>query len=106
MNKKSRPTLIALHHVAEAFGVSVAQYWTTGEQIVDEQERRRRAEEREGEHREIELTADLDVLGAKLRTLPRQSLERLRADMDSALDHQAPPWHENVGKRQVKVHKV
>jgi hypothetical protein len=34
MNKKSRPTLIAVHHVAEAFGVSVAQYWTTGEQIV------------------------------------------------------------------------
>jgi transcriptional regulator with XRE-family HTH domain len=85
MNKKSRPTLIAVHHVAEAFGVTVADYWTTGQQIVDEQERRRRAEEREREHREIELTADLDVLAAKLRTLSRQSLEQLRAVIDAAL---------------------
>ena len=85
VNKKSRPTLIAVERVAEAFGVTVAELWTTGQQIVDEQERRRRAEEREREHREIELTEDLDVLAAKLRKLPRQGLERLRAEIDAVL---------------------
>jgi len=85
VHKKSRPTLIAVERVAEAFGVTVAELWATGQQIVDERERHRRAEERERELRKIELAEDLGVLAAKLRTLPRQSLERLRAEIDAVL---------------------
>lgn len=85
VNKKSRPTLIAVDRVCEAFGVTKADFWTTGQRIADEKRRQEQAKARERERREIETAEDVGVIAAKLRTLPREGLERLRAEIDAAL---------------------
>lgn len=81
LNKKGRPTLVAVDRVCEAFEVSVSDFWKMGEEIVEEEARRRRAEERAKEQREIESAEDVEVLLRKIRSLPPDSLARLKAEI-------------------------
>ena len=56
------------------------------QKIIDDADRRRRADQRAAEQREIELTEDVDVLVRKIRSLPAKAQARLKAELDAILE--------------------